>query len=158
MHERSVAKLCWLFVTPWTVACQAHLSMGFSWQEHWSGLSFPPPRDLPNPRIKPASPALAGRFSTTDPSGKPPQKSHIYIHLWFWNFEAACCIASQLELIKVFLSLSLSLTHTHTFSTLYLLIFTRLNYLLEAQDTGLPNSFVLTDAPWLLRLQETEVF
>ena len=71
MHACSVAKLCWLFVTPWTVACQAHLSMGFSWQEYWSGLLFPPPRDPPNPGIKPASPALAGRFSTTEPPGKP---------------------------------------------------------------------------------------
>ena len=154
MHGCSVAKLCWRFVTPWTVACQAHLSMGFSWQEYWSGLSFPPPRDLPNPGIKPASPALAGRFSTTEPPGQPPWKSHIYTHFWFRNFEAACCIASQLELVKVFLSLS----HTYTFPPLYLLIFTRLNYLLEAQDTGLPNSFVLTDAPWLPRLQKTEVF
>ena len=52
----------WLFVTPWTVACQAPLSMGFSKQEYRSGLPFPPPGDLPNPEIKPASPALAGRF------------------------------------------------------------------------------------------------
>ena len=39
--------------TLWTVAGQAPLSMGFSWQEYWSGLSFPPPWDLPDPRIKP---------------------------------------------------------------------------------------------------------
>ena len=56
------------FVTPWTVAHQAPLSMGFSRQEYWSGLQFPPPGDLPNTGIKPASlmsPALAGRFFTT---------------------------------------------------------------------------------------------
>ena len=41
-----------LFVTLWTVACQAPLSMGFSRQEHWSGLLCPPPGDLPNPGIK----------------------------------------------------------------------------------------------------------
>ena len=40
-----------LFVTPWTVGCQAPLSMGFSRQEYWSGLPFSPPGDLPNPRI-----------------------------------------------------------------------------------------------------------
>ena len=40
----------WLFVTLWTVACQAPLSTGFSRQEYWSGLSFPPPGDLPRPR------------------------------------------------------------------------------------------------------------
>ena len=45
-----------LFVTPWTVACQAPLSMGFSRQEYWSGLSFSPPEDLLNPGIEPVSP------------------------------------------------------------------------------------------------------
>ena len=46
----------WLFATPWTVARQAPLSMGFPRQEYWSGLPFPSPGDLPNPRIKPSSP------------------------------------------------------------------------------------------------------
>ena len=55
---------------PWTVAHQAPLSMGFSRQEYWSGLPCPPPGDLPSPEIKPASPALAGRFFTTEPPGK----------------------------------------------------------------------------------------
>ena len=56
-----------LFVTPWTVDCQAPLFMEFSRQEFWSGLLFPPPGDLPNPGIEPSSlvsPALAGRFFT----------------------------------------------------------------------------------------------
>ena len=47
-----------LFATPWVVALQAPLSMGFSRQEYWSGLPFPPPGNLPNPRIKPTFPAL----------------------------------------------------------------------------------------------------
>ena len=58
----SRVRLC---ATPWTVALQAPLSMGFSRQEYWSGLPFPSPGDLPNPGIKPASPvspALAGGF------------------------------------------------------------------------------------------------
>ena len=54
-----------LFVTPWTVAHQAPLSVGFSRQECWSGLPFSSPGDLPEPRIKPMSPALAGGFFTT---------------------------------------------------------------------------------------------
>ena len=57
-----------LFVTPWTIARQAPLSMGFSRHEYWNGLPFPSPGDLPDPGIKPASltsPALAGRFFTT---------------------------------------------------------------------------------------------
>ena len=57
-----------LFATSWTVACQASLSMGFSRQEYWSGLPFPSPGNIPDPRIKPTSlmsPALAGGFFTT---------------------------------------------------------------------------------------------
>ena len=47
-----------LFVTPWTIAHQASPSMGFSRQEYWSGLPFPSPGDLPDPRIEPGSPTL----------------------------------------------------------------------------------------------------
>ena len=57
-----------LFVTPWTVACQAPLSMGFSRQEYWSGLPCPCSGHLPDPRIESMSlksPALAGEFFTT---------------------------------------------------------------------------------------------
>ena len=53
------------FWTPWTVTCQAPLSMECSRQESWGGLPFPPPGELPDPGIKPvppASPALAGRL------------------------------------------------------------------------------------------------
>ena len=50
------------FATPWTVAHQVPLSLGFFRQEYWSVLPVPSPRDLPNPGIKPASPALAVRF------------------------------------------------------------------------------------------------
>ena len=59
---------CPIFVTLWAIAHQVPLSMGFSRQEHWSGLPFPSPGDHPNPEVKPtslASPALAGRFFTT---------------------------------------------------------------------------------------------
>ena len=57
-----------LFATPWTVACQTPTSVEFSRQEYWSGLLFPTPEDLPDPGIKPASPAspaAAGGFFTT---------------------------------------------------------------------------------------------
>ena len=60
-----------LLATPWTVAHQAPLSMGFPRQEYWSGLPFPSPGDLPEPGIKPVSPALTGGFFTTEPLGKP---------------------------------------------------------------------------------------
>ena len=60
--------------TPWTVAHQVPLSMGFSRQGYWSGLPFPPPGNLPDPGIKLESlafPALAGGFFTTEQPGKP---------------------------------------------------------------------------------------
>ena len=55
--------------TPWTVAHQAPLSMGFSRQKYWSGLPFPLPGDLPDPRMEPES--SADGFFTTEPLGKP---------------------------------------------------------------------------------------
>ena len=66
--------LVWLFGTSWTAAHQALLSMGLSRQEYWRGLPCPPPGALPQPGIKPtspASPALAGGFFTTEPPRKP---------------------------------------------------------------------------------------
>ena len=59
------------FATPWTVAPQAPLSMGFSRQEYSSGLPFPSPGGLPDPGIEPPCSALAGEFFTADPPGDP---------------------------------------------------------------------------------------
>ena len=72
---RVCAQSC-LFVTPPTVARQTPLSMGFSRQEYWNGLPFPPPGDLPHLGIKPkslVSSVLVGRFFITEPPGKPIQ-------------------------------------------------------------------------------------
>jgi len=66
-----VVKLCPTLATPWTVAHQAPLSMGFPWQEYWSRLSFASPRDLPDPIIKPGSPALQVATLLTELWGKP---------------------------------------------------------------------------------------
>ena len=63
-----------LFVTPWTVARQAPLSMGFSRQEYWSGLLFPSPGELPReagPGIEPGSPTLQADALTPELPGKP---------------------------------------------------------------------------------------
>ena len=77
---------------PWTVPCQAPLSMGFSRQKYWSEL-FPSPGNLPDAGIKPSSSALVGGFFTTDPSGwkhsynEEPQFSVVVIMtdvLCFW--------------------------------------------------------------------------
>ena len=58
-------------MTPWTVAHQAPLSMGFSRQGYWCELPFSPPGDRPHPAIEPTSPALAGGFVTPEPRAKP---------------------------------------------------------------------------------------
>ena len=65
------AQSCLTLVISWTVARQAPLSMGSPRQEYWSELPFPPPGDLPDPGIKPRSPALQADSSVSEPSGKP---------------------------------------------------------------------------------------
>ena len=60
-----------LFATPWTVAYQAPLSMGFSRQEYWSGLPLPSAGDLPDPGMEPGSPAFQADALTSEPPGKP---------------------------------------------------------------------------------------
>ena len=72
-----VAKLCPTLATPWTVAHQAPLSMGFSRQEYWNGLPFPSPGDLPDPGIEPGSPALQADDLLTEVWGKPD------IDIWY---------------------------------------------------------------------------
>ena len=88
----------WLFATPWTVAHQAPLSIGFSRQEYQSGLPCPTPGDLPNPGTEPTSlmsPALAGGFLTTSTIWEAP---FIYIPLlikvtvFCWCLVAKFCL------------------------------------------------------------------
>ena len=82
----------WFFLTPWTLAHQAPLSMGFFSQEYWSGLPFPPPGDLAGPGIGPTSPALAGRFFTnctacvSDIPGKRTGITHPHFYPWGGSF------------------------------------------------------------------------
>ena len=66
--------VCPTFVTPWTVACQAPLSMEFSRKVYWSGLLFPTPGDLPELRIEPRSPALWADSLPSGPPGKLRQQ------------------------------------------------------------------------------------
>ena len=58
------------FASPWIVACQASLSIGFSGHEYWSEWLLPSPGDLPDPEIELEFPVFAGRFFTTEPLGK----------------------------------------------------------------------------------------
>ena len=79
MHVSSYVQL---FVTLWTVACQAPLSMGFSSQEYWSGLPFPFPGDLPDPGIKPVmSPELQASSLLLAPPGLSDIPLYIYTTL-----------------------------------------------------------------------------
>ena len=66
-----VAKWCLMLATPWTVACQAPLSMGFSRLEYWSGLPFPSSGNPPDPGIKPKSSELQANSLPTELQGKP---------------------------------------------------------------------------------------
>ena len=70
-----------LFVAPWTVACQASLYMEFSRQEYWSGMSFPPPGDLPYPGIESMSPILHADSLLSE----PPELISVLSHFFFSN-------------------------------------------------------------------------
>ena len=65
-----------LLATPWTVAHQAPLSMGFSRQEYWNGFPFPSTGDLPDPEIEPGCPTLQAESLPSEPPGKP---SDVYL-------------------------------------------------------------------------------
>ena len=78
-NESVSHSLCLLFETPWAVALQAPLSMGFSRQEYWSGLPSPSPGDLPDPGIKPRSPTLWADSLPSEPPGKPNHKPWCFI-------------------------------------------------------------------------------
>ena len=83
------------FETPWTGACQAPLSMGFSRQEYWNEFPCPAPGDIPNPGIKTKSPALQADSLPTKPTGKP-----IYIvYLYFISYSSEV----RMMVIAVFL-------------------------------------------------------
>ena len=82
------------FATPWTAACQAPLSTEFPMQ-YWNGLPFPTPGDLPDPRIEPASSALADGFFTTKPLEKAMQ---------ICKYKTGCLVSSGLKIVLVILS------------------------------------------------------
>ena len=96
-----------LFGTPWTVALQAPLSMGFSRQEYWSGLLCPPPGDLPAAGMEPeflVSPALAGGFFSSATWEAPLSYTSCYIlcfrHMPFFHYHC-CMIKPEKELLLV---------------------------------------------------------
>ena len=120
------AQLCLTLQTPWTVACQTSLSMGFPRQEYWSGLLFPPPGDLSHPGIEtasPVSPALTDRFFTTEPPGKPSyyhqfssvqSLSHVQLFVTSWTAarQASLSITNSRSLPKL-MSIELVMPSNH---------------------------------------------
>ena len=85
VHACSVTLVISDFVTLWTTALQAPLSVGFSRQEYWSWLSCPPPEDLPDPEIVSRSPALPGRFFTSEPPGKSLKTGILQRKRWIFH-------------------------------------------------------------------------
>ena len=81
-----------LFVTPWTGACQALLSLGFSRQGYWGGLPFPSPGDLPDAGIKPGAPALQAASLPSEPPGKPASPWGLRLYLKHWINQPQSCI------------------------------------------------------------------
>ena len=73
-----------IFATPWTVTCQAPLSMGIPGQEYWSGLPFHSPGYFPNPGVEPMTIPLTDGFFTTEPPGKSCT-IHIHVYLLYQN-------------------------------------------------------------------------
>ena len=97
-----------LFGTPWIIACQTHLFMGFSRQEYWSGVPFPSPGNLPYPGIEPASlmsPALAGGFFTTSTTWKAQYTNKYIVFLYRvifpggWDSKESACNAGDPGLV-----------------------------------------------------------
>ena len=105
-----------LFATPWTVGHQAPPSMGFPRQEYWSGLPFPSPGDLPNPRIKPGSPALQADALTSEPPG-------INIFPPFWTSLSSPSPSHPSRLIQSsWLTFLRHKANSHWLSTLHMVI------------------------------------
>ena len=130
-----------LLATPWTVAYQAPLSMGFSRQECWNGLPFPSPGDLPDPGIEPGSRALQTDPLPSEPPGKPPGKSlvdvfdgipfhspgarlwqssssHVSLSSFSGSAGSFCFAINPVEITSILIKRSLKFTSSHHLSCL----------------------------------------
>ena len=115
-----VAKSCPALATPWTVACQAPLSIGFSRQECRSGLPFPSLEELPDPGIKSGSPALQADSLPTELWQKPhfkcrgKNKQH---SRWQW-IQAVLCYKSNMHKVEIFISFCSELLERHALGSI----------------------------------------
>ena len=165
-----------LSVTPWTVANQASLSMGFSRQEYWSGVPCPPPGDLPDPGIESRSPALAGGFFTSKPPGKQDYiqegaKEELvpaFLRLRSWQLQDVVLCWKVLVSINVLLPTSTHKLSDESFtSTLgsdqYLVIQIentkrRLPSFSQKEELRDPENQSQTGSPWVSSGQQIHVF
>ena len=109
------------FVTSWTIAHQAPLSMGFSRREYWSGLPFPSPGDLPDPGIKPASlasPALACSL-LSEPPGKP--STHVFLLNFFFVGTLKFYSLGKFQWCNILLSIIVTMLHIISSDLIYLI-------------------------------------
>ena len=119
-----------LFETPWTVAHQAPLSMGFVRQEYWSGLPFHFSRGASQPRVQTCIPCISGRLFTTEPRRKSPcLSSYCFLSLLAW-------ILAFLGLWIFFFLWFVDLLHQSTSLSLFrsyfsLLLFVKLTFKLD---------------------------
>ena len=121
---------CPTVCNPWTAACQAPLSMEFSSQEYWCGWVFPTLEDLTDPGMEPAfllSPALAGRFFTTKPLGKPPSPM-VIIKCWLY-----CLIVYIYICIYIYIYTYIYTIYIHTIYIYCVYIYYRIS---PGQNTG----------------------
>ena len=96
-----------LFENPWTIGCQAPLSMKFCWQEYWSGLPCPSPEDLLDPGVEPESlmsPPLVALFFTTSATWEAHTHTHTHTHLAHL-YPLICCWTLRLLPYPVYLAI-----------------------------------------------------
>ena len=125
----------WLFVTLWTIARQAHLSMGFSRQEYWSGLPCSPPGHLPDPgmeHVPLTSPTLAGEFFTTEPPGTKsiPVVANVRISFFLmaeWYSTVCVCVCYPLGIyVYIYVCVCVCVCvciYIHIYMNIYIFLF-----------------------------------
>ena len=111
-----VAKSCPIFVTPWTVAHQASLTLGFPKREYWRGLPFPPPGDLPSPGIESGSPTLQVDFVLLTELPKKPMYLSVYLCIYLSIY--ICVYICLYIYIYIYIY-----THTYIYIYIYMCIY-----------------------------------
>ena len=111
-REREVASRVWLFATQWAVAHQSPPFMEFARQEYWSGLPFPSPGDLPNPGVKPRSPALQADALPSEPPGPCCHKWKHFFLFYDWVIFHPAMKKNKYAIFHI-------CTHTHVYVYVY---------------------------------------